>query len=117
MGSRNFFLSHARDKTNNIFLYFFNELKTYQFLISWAPGMKLYELSHQCQYLSNWSPTPPLAYIYPNLLWVNLNESDHRSYVHYLSSSENKAWKKKIEASTGFDHDLCDTGTTLYQLS
>ena len=29
MGTQNFYLSHARDKTKNIFLYFFTELKTY----------------------------------------------------------------------------------------
>ena len=29
-------------------------------------------------------------------------ESDLRSYEHYLSSSENKAWKK-IQACTGFE--------------
>ena len=70
-GLRVFSLSHARDKTKNVFLYSFNELRTYQFLISWAPGMELYELSHQCQYLSNWAPTPPLTYINPDLLWVH----------------------------------------------
>ena len=34
-----------------------------------------------------------------------MNESDPRSNVHYLSSSENKAWKKKkkIQACTGFE--------------
>ena len=31
-----------------------------------------------------------------------MNESDLRSDVHYLGSSENKAWKKKIKACTGF---------------
>ena len=29
MGTQNLYLSHARDKTKNIFLYFFTELKTY----------------------------------------------------------------------------------------
>ena len=67
-GLRVLSLSHARDKTKNVVLYFFNELRTYQFLI---PGMELYELSHQCQYLSNWAPTPPLTYINPDLLWVH----------------------------------------------
>ena len=38
-----------------------------------------------------------------------MNESDLRSNVHYLSSSENKAWKK-IKACTEFEHDLCATG-------
>ena len=31
-----------------------------------------------------------------------VNESDPRSDVHYLGSSENKAWKK-IQACTGFE--------------
>ena len=30
-------------------------------------------------------------------------ESDLRSNEHYLNSSENKAWKKKIQACTGFE--------------
>ena len=33
---------------------------------------------------------------------VNVNESDPRSNVHYLGSSENKACKK-IQAYTGFE--------------
>ena len=34
-----------------------------------------------------------------------MSESDPRSNVHYLGSSENKAWKKKkkIQACTGFE--------------
>ena len=33
-----------------------------------------------------------------------MNESDPRSDVHYLGSSENKAWKKKkFQACTGFE--------------
>ena len=47
-----------------------------------------------------------------------MNESDPRSDVHYLGSSENKAWKKisgLYGIETGF-HDLCDTGAALYQL-
>ena len=32
----------------------------------------------------------------------DVNESDPRSNVHYLGSSENKAWKK-IQACTGFE--------------
>ena len=31
-----------------------------------------------------------------------MNESDPRSNLHYLGSSENKAWKK-IQACTGFE--------------
>ena len=37
-----------------------------------------------------------------------VNESDPRSDVHYLGSSENKAWKKN-SGLYGI-HDLCDTG-------
>ena len=47
---------------------------------------EIYELSYQCQYLSNWAPTPPQTYINSNLLWVNLKESDSRSNVLYSSS-------------------------------
>ena len=32
----------------------------------------------------------------------DVNESDPHSHVHYLGSSENKAWKK-IQACTGFE--------------
>ena len=71
MGTQSFFFVPRSWQDKNVFLYFFNELRTYQFLISWAPGMELYELSHQCQYLSNWAPTPPLTYINPDLLWVH----------------------------------------------
>ena len=46
-----------------------------------------------------------------------LNESDPRSNVHYLSSSENKAWKKNSGLYGIWTHDLCDTGAALYQLS
>ena len=34
---------------------------------------------------------------------IDMNESDPRSNVHCLGSSENKAWKKKIQARTGFE--------------
>ena len=34
-----------------------------------------------------------------------MNESEPRSNVHYLGSSENKAWKK-FQACIGFNHDL-----------
>ena len=48
----------------------------------------------------------------------DVNESDPRSNVHYLGSSENKAWKKKNSGLYGiWTHDLCDTGAVLYQLS
>ena len=43
-------------------------------------------------------------------------ESDPRSNVHYLSSSENKAWKNSGLYGI-WTHDLCDTGAALYQLS
>ena len=45
-----------------------------------------------------------------------MNESDPRSNVHYLGSSENKAWKNSGLYGI-WTHDLCDTGATLYQLS
>ena len=46
-------------------------------------------------------------------------ESDLRSNEHYLGSSEKKAWKKKKNSGLYgiWIHDLCDTGTVLYQLS
>ena len=48
-----------------------------------------------------------------------MNESDPRSDVRYLGSSENKAWKKKKNSGLYgiWTHDLCDTGAALYQLS
>ena len=45
-----------------------------------------------------------------------MNESDLRSDVHYLGSSENKAWKKISGLYGIWTHDLCDTGAALYQL-
>ena len=45
-----------------------------------------------------------------------MNESDPRSDVHYLGSSENKAWKKNSGLYGIWIHDLCDTGAALYQL-
>ena len=36
------------------------------------------------------------------IFWKDVNESEPRSNVHYLGSSENKAWKK-IQACTGFE--------------
>ena len=38
-----------------------------------------------------------------------MNESDLRSDMHYLGSSENKAWNGI------WTHDLCDTGAALYR--
>ena len=41
--------------------------------------------------------------IWRSYIWTadkDMNESDLRSDVHYLGSSENKAWKKKIQACT-----------------
>ena len=43
-------------------------------------------------------------------------ESDPRSNVHYLSSSEKKAWKNSALYGI-WTHDLCDTGAALYQMS
>ena len=45
-----------------------------------------------------------------------VNESDPRSTVHYLGSSENKAWKK-FRPVRDLNPYLCDTGAALYQLS
>ena len=49
-------------------------------------------------------------YTFPKVLTkricFDVNESDPRSNVHYLGSSENKAWKKKkkkIQACTGLE--------------
>ena len=46
-------------------------------------------------------------YTFPKVLakkiCFDVNESDPRSNVHYLGSSENKAWKKKIQACMGFE--------------
>ena len=38
----------------------------------------------------------------------DVNESDPRSNVHYLGSSENKAWKNSGLYGI-WTHDLCDT--------
>ena len=43
--------------------------------------------------------------IWKSYIWTadkDMNESDPRSDVHYLGSSENKAWKK-FQACTGFE--------------
>ena len=45
-----------------------------------------------------------------------MNESDPRSDVHYLGSSEKMAWKNSGLYGI-WTHDLCDTGAALYQLS
>ena len=42
------------------------------------------------------------AWLIDSTFQQNVNESDPRSNVHYLSSSENKA-SKKIQACTGFE--------------
>ena len=51
--------------------------------------------------------------VFINPVMKLVNESDPCSNVHYLSSSENKAWK-----SSGlygiWTHDLSDTGAALY---
>ena len=41
-----------------------------------------------------------------------MNESDPRSDVHYLGSSENKAWKK-FQACTGFEERKIKKGFLL----
>ena len=46
-----------------------------------------------------------------------MNESDPRSNVHYLGSSENKAWKKNSGLYGIWTHDLCDTGAALIKPS
>ena len=46
------------------------------------------------------------------VIWTadkDMNESDLRSDVHYLGSSENKAWKKNSGLYGIWTHDLCDT--------
>ena len=58
--------------------------------------------------------------IWKSYIWTadkDANESDARSDVHYLSSSENKAWKEKSGLYGIWTQDLCDTGAVLYQLS
>ena len=45
-----------------------------------------------------------------------VNESDPRSTVHYLGSSESKAWKK-FRPVRDLNPYLCDTSAALYQLS
>ena len=52
---------------------------------------------------------------YPTISF-EVNESDPRSNLHYLGSSENKAWKNSGLYGI-WTHDLCDTGAALYQLS
>ena len=49
--------------------------------------------------------------------YTYLNESDPCSNVHYLSSSENKAWKKNSGLYKIWTHDLCNTSAVLYQLN
>ena len=46
----------------------------------------------------------------------NKYESDFRSNENYLSSSENKLWKKSGLYGI-WNHGFCDTGAVLYQLS
>ena len=57
--------------------------------------------------------------IWKSYIWTadkDVNESDPRSNVHYLGSSENRAWKNSGLYGI-WTHDLCDTGAALYQLS
>ena len=51
-----------------------------------------------------------------NCGWRNEYKSDPRCYENYLTSSENKAWKK-VRAVRIWKHDLCNTGAVLHQLS
>ena len=44
-------------------------------------------------------------------------EGDLRSNEHYLSSSENEAWKKHSGLDVIWTQDLCDTGAALHQLT
>ena len=53
--------------------------------------------------------------IYLNCGYRREFESDRNE--HYLSSSENKAWKKNWGLYGIWTHDLCDTGAAFYQLS
>ena len=55
--------------------------------------------------------------IYVNCGWRRKYESDLRNNEHYLSSDENKAWKKNFGLYGIWIHDLCNTGASLYQLS
>ena len=58
--------------------------------------------------------------IWKSYIWTankDMNESDPRSNVDYLSSTENKAWKKNSGLYTIWTHDLCNTSAALYQLS
>ena len=55
--------------------------------------------------------------IWKSYIWTadkDVNESDPRSNVYYLGSSENKAWKKNSGLYGIWTHDLCDTE---YQLN
>ena len=63
--------------------------------------------------------TDTVKNIWKSYIWTadkDMNESDPRSNVHYLGSSENKAWKNSGLYGI-WTHDLCDTGAALYQLS
>ena len=53
---------------------------------------------------------------YMEVIYLNCSESDLRNNEHYLRSSEKKAWKK-FRPVRDLNHDLCDTGAVLYQLS
>ena len=58
--------------------------------------------------------------IWKSYIWTankDVNESDPRSNVDYLSSTENKAWKKNSGLYMIWTHDLCNTSAALYQLS
>ena len=57
--------------------------------------------------------------IWKSYIWTadkEVNESDPRSNLHYLGSSEIRP-EKNSGLYGIWTHDLCDTGAALYQLS
>ena len=60
--------------------------------------------------MHNWAYT--VKNIWKSYIWTadkDMNESDPRSDVHYLGSSENKAWKKFSGLYGIWTHDLCES--------
>ena len=58
---------------------------------------------------------PTVKNIWKSYIWTadkEVSESDPCSNVHYLGSSENKAWKNSGLYGI-WTHDLCDTGAEL----
>ena len=70
-------------------------------------------MSHQIQ--------EPIKYYAPARVYYNWIRREEKwiwkrcfqLWTHYLSSSENKAWKKSGPYGI-WTHDLCDTGAALY---